>query len=151
MNIRRKKRTTPQIPIVALVDILVIVLLFIVATTTFRQQKTQMKINLPTSKALGVNSPSNEKRTTLAITPERKILLDGTEVTADKLAEALAAFRERDPKAKLELQADKETPLGLLVRVWDSLKSAGIPINDVPARIQRGMVAPAASAAATAP
>lgn len=145
MNIRRKKRTTPQIPIVALVDILVIVLLFIVATTSFRDRKTEMKINLPQSRGLGSTAPAREARTTLAITPERKILLDGAEVTADKLASALSALRERDPKAKLELQADRETPLGLLVRVWDSLKAAGIPINDVPARIQRSPAAPTAS------
>ncbi|HSJ04385.1 MAG: ExbD/TolR family protein [Verrucomicrobium sp.] len=151
MNIRRKKRTTPQIPIVALVDILVIVLLFIVATTTFRSQQPQMKINLPQSASLGANAPAKEKRTTLAITTDRKIMLDGAEVTADQLAEALTALKERDPKVKLELQADKETPLGMLVKVWDSLKAAGIPINDVPARIQRGVGSAASAAAPAAP
>ena len=30
-----------------------------------------------------------------------------------------------------------DTPLGLLVKVWDALKAAGYSINDVPARIQR--------------
>jgi biopolymer transport protein ExbD len=139
MNIRRKKRTSPQIPIVALVDILVIVLLFIVATTTFREQKTEMRINLPQSNALGTNAPAKEKRTTLAITPERTIMLDGAEVAADSLVEALKALKERSPEAKLELQADRDTPLGLLVSVWDALKAAGIPISDVPARIQRTM------------
>lgn len=147
MNIRRKKRTTPQIPIVALVDILVIVLLFIVATTTFREQKPQMRINLPQSNSLGTNAPVQEKRTTLAITSERTIMLDGAEVAPDSLVEALKALKARSPEAKLELQADRDTPLGLLVSVWDSLKAAGIPISDVPARLQRSIV-PSAPASA---
>ena len=30
-----------------------------------------------------------------------------------------------------------ETALGVLMQVWDALRSAGYSVNDVPARIQR--------------
>ncbi len=53
------------------------------------------------------------------------------------LAAALKEMKAALPGVKLELQADQGTPLGLLVKVWDALKSAGWSINDVPARIQR--------------
>lgn len=137
MNLRPRKRTSPVIPIVALVDILVIVLLFIVATTTFRQQKTQVQINLPQSNSLGTATPAQDVRKTLAITKDRKVILDGSEVEEGSLALALKEMKLANPTAKLELEADQETPLGMLVKVWDDLKSAGFSINDVPARLQR--------------
>ena len=37
----------------------------------------------------------------------------------------------------LGLEADTETALGVLMQVWDALRSAGYSVNDVPARIQR--------------
>ncbi len=137
MNLRPRQRKSPVIPIVALVDILVIVLLFIVATTTFRQKKTQLQINLPQSAGLGASVPSEDSRKTLAITKERKVILDGVPVEEGNLTAALKEIKLAQPNAKLELEADQDTPLGMLVKVWDSLKNAGFPIDDVPARIQR--------------
>jgi len=137
MNLRPRKRASPVIPIVALVDILVITLLFIVATTTFRKQKTQVNINLPQSSGLGTSVPEQDSRKTLAITKDQKVMLDGKEVTPEDLALALKEMKVTNPATKLELQADTQTPLGTLMKVWDALKAAGFPINDVPARIQR--------------
>src|SRR5262249_47221840 len=137
MNLRPPRKASPVIPIVTLVDILTIVLLFFVATTTFKKKKTQMKINLPQSSALGNTEAAKEVRTTLAISKDKKFFLDGAEVNDAKLTESLKALKSKSPDAKLELQADTDAPLGLLIKVWDSLKLAGYSINDVPARIQR--------------
>lgn len=137
MNIRPRRRTTPQIPIVALVDILVIVLLFVVATTSFRKQQTHLQISVPQSKSMGQTSTSKETRLTLSITKENKIYVDGNEVPEEGLADALKGLKEAKPTAKLEMNADQSMPLGLLVKVWDALTTAGYSVKDVPARIQR--------------
>jgi biopolymer transport protein ExbD len=140
MQLRRRPRRAPTIPIVTLVDILTIVLLFFVATTTFKKKtpkKTEMKITLPQSSGLGTTTPVKETRTTIAISSDKKIFLDGTEVGEADIAGALKAMKAKTPDAKLELQADQDTPLGMLIKVWDGLKSAGYSINDVPARLQR--------------
>ena len=54
-------------------------------------------------------------------------------------------LKSKSPAAKLELQADQDTPLGMLVKVWDALKLAGYSISEVPARIQRAAQQGAAS------
>ena len=34
-----------------------------------------------------------------------------------------------------ELKADAETPLKLVVKVWDAITKSGVEINDIPLRI----------------
>jgi biopolymer transport protein ExbD len=48
----------------------------------------------------------------------------------------LAAYQKQNPGRKLELEADKNIPLERLLKVWDALTKAGIPIKEVPARIK---------------
>ncbi len=137
MNLRRPRRPVPAIPIVSLIDILVILLIFFIATTTFRRSKMHVKIALPESKGMGAASPSQETRTAITITKDKEILLDGNLVTEDGLAQALKDLKAAKPKTRLELEADTDAALGLLVKVWDALREAGYSIHDVPARIQR--------------
>lgn len=136
MNLRPRRRAVPAIPIVSLIDIMVILLIFFIATTTFNVDKKEVKITLPQSKSLGETTPKQEIRKTLAITKTRDLILDGQKVEAGGLAAAILRLKDRNPTLKLELQADTETSLGLLMNVWDALREAGYSVNDVPARIQ---------------
>ncbi|MFN0075149.1 MAG: ExbD/TolR family protein [Prosthecobacter sp.] len=137
MNLRPRRRPVPMIPIVSLIDIMVILLIFFIATTTFKKEKTQVKITLPESKSLGGSAEAPESRVAISINEEQKIFLDGKPVDLDKLAIAITSLKDAKPGMKLELQADTTAALGILVKVWDALREAGYSINDVPARIQR--------------
>ena len=140
MNLRPRRRTSPTIPIVTLVDILTVVLLFFVATTTFKPKKSkavEFKVNLPGAAELGDAAATKESRISLSIANDNKIYLDGQPSETDKLSDALKALRQKSPGAKLELQADEKAPLGLVVKVWDSLKKAGYSVGDVPVGLNR--------------
>jgi biopolymer transport protein ExbD len=137
MNLRPRRRPVPMIPIVSLIDIMVILLIFFVATTTFKKDKTQVKITLPESKSLGGSAQAAESRVSITIDEQQNTFLDGKPVELDQLAAAITALKEAQPGVKLELQADTTAALGKLVKVWDALREAGFSINDVPARIQR--------------
>lgn len=137
MNLRPKRRPVPTIPIVSLIDIMVILLIFFIATTTFKKDKMQVKITLPESKSLGGSTDGASIRVPITITEEQKIFLDGKPVELENLATAITSLKEAKPGLKLELEADTTAALGILVKVWDSLREAGFSINDVPARIQR--------------
>lgn len=137
MDLRRPRRPVPAIPIVSLIDILVILLIFFIATTTFRRSKMHLKIALPESNAMGAASPAQETRIAITITRDKDILLDGSPVASEQLERALKDLKAARPQARLELEADTDAALGVLVKVWDALRAAGYSINDVPARIQR--------------
>lgn len=132
-----KKRRTPVIPIVALVDILTVLLIFFVLTTTFKKENRNalLKITLPQASSL---TPAVEtaSRTALSVTAESEVFLDETPVAIEDLAAAVSAFRQARPAARLELKADENAPLGILVKVWDALAAAGLKVNtDVPTKI----------------
>ncbi len=132
-----KKRRTPIIPIVALVDILTVLLIFFVVTTTFRKEHDNalLNISLPQASAL---APSIDPapRTALSVTAESHIFLDDSPVSLETLPDAIRAFRLARPSALLELKADENAPLGTLVKVWDALAAAGLKVNtDVPTKI----------------
>ena len=140
MDLRRRKRASPIIPIVPLVDILVVLLMFFIATTTFKKKAEKahhLQISLPQSNALGVAVQEKVLRKTIEITKDKIISLDGVSTPVEGLVEALKKLKSDTPTLKLELQADQDAPLGLLVKIWDALKAAEFSINDVPARIQR--------------
>ena len=137
LNLRPRRRPVPTIPIVSLIDIMVVLLIFVVATTTFKKNQTRMEIALPSSKGLGATTSAPDVRVTLGITKTNEIFIDATPVKIENLAQALKDLRTAQPASKLELEADTATALGTLVQVWDALKEAGIPVTDVPARIQR--------------
>src|SRR4051794_9710775 len=121
-----------------MVDILVITLLFIVATTSFRKRKTQMKVNLPTASKLGTNAPAQDARRSLTITKERKFFLDGKEVAQQDLVAALKELKASTPAAKLELVPDGEAPHGLWVAALDALVASGFA-SDTTTLIQRAV------------
>lgn len=130
-----RKRNRPVVPIISLIDILAILLIFFVATSTFREKKSAMKINLPSSAVLGgplVNDVQGE----LAIKSEDEITFNGVPTTLVELPAQLSFFKKMKPERKVELLADQEIPLRVMVAVWDALTGAGFRINEVPTRIQ---------------
>jgi biopolymer transport protein ExbD len=144
MEFVTRKRNRPVVPIISLIDILAILLIFFVATSTFREKKTAMKINLPTSGTLGtplVRDVSGE----LAVQSEEEITFNGAPTTLSELPDQLRLFKKTQPERKVELLADQEIPLRVMVAVWDALTQAGFRINEVPTRIQT----PAADTPAT--
>ena len=137
LNLRPRRRPPPTIPIVSLIDIMVVLLIFVVATTTFRKNVTRMEIAPPASKSMGATTSAPDARVILGITRTNEVYIDQTPVKIENLAQALKTLRAGQPGARLELEADTASALGTLVKVWDALKEAGIPVTEVPARIQR--------------
>lgn len=122
----------------ALVDILVITLLFIVVTTTWKKSKTQMKVNLPTASKLGAQAPAQDARRSLSVTKDKKFFLDGKEIAQADLVNALKELKATTPAAKLELVPDSDAPHGLWVAALDALVASGFA-SDTTTLIQRAV------------
>jgi biopolymer transport protein ExbD len=124
MKFAVKKRRAPSIIIVSLVDILVILLIFFVVSTTFRTVQPEVQINLPDSKT-ATNAPSELEHALVTVDQDDDIKLDGRAIGVEELE---TAVRNLPPtrKSSLALQADKKASFGTIIRVMDALKLAGI-------------------------
>ena len=123
MAFYQKKRASPIIPIVSLVDILTVLLIFFIATMTFKAQQPQVKITLPNSET-AVNAVAERSvPAVLTVTPEGKIYLDAKEVDIEKLGELV---KETKKTRDVAMRADKQVPFGVIIQVLDALKKSGI-------------------------
>ena len=126
MKFHTKKKKAPSIIIVSLIDILAILLIFFIVTTTFKKSQPQLQINLPDSKSAESAPAENKEPLVLQVKGENAISLDDKPVPLDALAATLKSAREQFPDRPLALQADKEAPFGVVVKVLDALKEAGV-------------------------
>ena len=136
MEFVAKKRSRPVVPIISLIDILAILLIFVVATSTFRDKRESMKITLPKSRNLAAPVTSARDVAELRVRSEEEMMLDTEPISLETLSATLAALRQQNPDQRLELLLDESIPFGTVVRVWDSLTSAGFQIRKVPVRMQ---------------
>ncbi len=135
MEIYRPKRKAYNVPIVPLIDILAILLIFVIVTSTRKKDRPVVPIDLPTVREVATAQLSVE-RSVIAISKEGEILLDGVGVPEGELADYLRAFQTVNPGRQLELEADEGSSLGQLFTVWEALTAVGIELKEVPARIK---------------
>jgi biopolymer transport protein ExbD len=135
MHFHRQTRKRAEVPIVPMIDILFILLVFFIVSTTFKKSRPILRIELPTVREIPTDEVV-EARSVIAVDAMGNITLDTLAVPEGLLEAYLAAYQKQNPGRKLELEADKKLPLERLLHVWDALTKAGIPIKDVPARIK---------------
>ena len=124
MKFAGRKRRAPSIIIVSLVDILTILLIFFVVSTTFKKDQPEVQINLPESKT-ATTAPGELDHALLTVSDTDEIKLDGQTVAIDDLEKAVRNLSETK-RTSLALQADKKASFGIIVKVMDALKLAGV-------------------------
>ncbi len=134
MQFYTRKRRNLFVNVVSLIDILAILLIFFIVTTTFRKKQPQVQINLPEPKEAETSPAPSTEPVVLRVKNSDQISLDDKPVALDQLAAAIQSAREAQPQRGIALQADREAPFGVVVKVLDALKQAGI--QDVPAFTQ---------------
>ncbi|HKP04111.1 MAG TPA: biopolymer transporter ExbD [Chthoniobacterales bacterium] len=124
MKIAVRKRRAPSIIIVSLVDILTILLIFFVVSTTFKKDQPEVQINLPDSKT-STKTSTELDHAIVSVNETDEIRLDGQVIEADQLEAAVRSL-PATRRAALALQADKKASFGTIIKVMDALKLAGV-------------------------
>lgn len=125
MKFYTRKRRAPNVIIVSLIDILAILLIFFIVTTTFKKNLPQLKIALPQSSTAAASEAKAEP-VMLEVQDEQTLRLGNRPVSLDGLAAALRDANEANPSRGIALQADEQVPFRVIVRVIDALREAGI-------------------------
>ena len=124
MKFYSRRRVSPVITIVSLVDILTMVLMFFVYTTTFKTNQPQVVIDLP-KVVNGGEEAAKANTTILSVSKEGVVYLDAKETTLADLGSAVKALQEKGQQ--FSMKADEKAPFGTIMTVLDTLKGAGVP------------------------
>ena len=134
MKFAVRKRRAPSIIIVSLVDILIILLIFFVVSTTFKKDQPEVNINLPDSKTASAK-PAELEHAIVSVDAEDGLKLDGETLAVDQLQDAINKLSPKR-KSSIVLKADQKASFGIIIKVMDALKLAGV--KNLPAFTQGG-------------
>ena len=126
----RKRRTAPAVIIVALIDVLIVLVIFLMVTTTFKQVPS-VQLELPKSSQPLKRGANENPPLIVTIAPGAKndLLLFGADnypLTTNALMQKLKEEGAKNPKAKLAVRADKNARWETVVQVMDFAKAAKI-------------------------
>ncbi|HTS16892.1 MAG TPA: biopolymer transporter ExbD [Verrucomicrobiae bacterium] len=123
-----KTHRTPVIRVINLVDVLFILLIFFIATTTFRANSpTAVKLALPEAKTAEEVGHEKIARVSIAVSSDETIYFDNKPISLSALEQSLREAKEKDPKVQVQFSADKTVSYGTVVAIVDAARAAGIP------------------------
>ncbi len=130
MNFSRRKRQPLEITLTPMIDVVFLLLIFFMVTTTFNQQ-AEIKINLPEAK--GQEIQESKKQITLTINAEGTYFISGDDGKAhqlinnksETLRKALIQSAGDNRKIPFTISADGETPHQSVITVLDIASQLG--------------------------
>lgn len=127
MKFRRKPRESVEINLASLLDVVFILLLFFVVTTTFTRE-TQLKVDLPEA-ATGTPPEQTElKQLEVLIGADGGYALNGQQLLKSDLTSLMAALQkesEGDNSLPLIISADAKTPHQAVITAMDAAGKLG--------------------------
>ncbi len=127
MNFRRAiRRDEPEINFIPLIDVLLVILIFLMVTTTY-SRFTELQVNLPTA---GAESAAERPReVVVAVAADGRYLVDNTLtafVSPNVFAQALQRASGARPDTTLVIHADAGASHQSVVNVLEAARLAGL-------------------------
>jgi biopolymer transport protein ExbD len=126
MNFRPGSRDEPEINLIPFIDILLVVLIFLMLTTTY-SKFTELKVNLPVADAEAQRQ--NPKEVIVAVGSDgryaiNQTVLDG--VSVEQLTRALADAAQNNREMVVIISADATATHQSVINVMDAARRAGL-------------------------
>jgi biopolymer transport protein ExbD len=124
MNFRPRRRDKPELNLIPMIDVLIVLLIFLVLTTTFRHESA-LNIRLPDTEG---RAPAAQQGIEVEIDAESRIGVNHTvvaESSAAALRQALEAAAGGRNDLRVVIRADRKTPHQTVMTVLDVAGSLG--------------------------
>jgi biopolymer transport protein ExbD len=124
-----QRHRTPQIRMINLVDILLNLLIFFIASTTFRVASNvpaAVKVSLPEARTAEEIGKEKIPHLLITVTSDNKIYLNKESIGLADLEKALHDAKAKNPDVLLDLSADKNVSYGTVVAIVDAARATGI-------------------------
>ena len=127
MNFQRGRyREEPEINLVPLIDVMMVILIFLMITTTYSKY-TELQINLPTADA--EKQPQRPNEVTVLVNAQGQYVIDKSPVVFSSVEQLSAELRRASDSLKdpvVVISADANTPHQAVIRVMEASRLAGL-------------------------
>ena len=126
MNFHRRRSEEPEINLIPFIDVLLVVLIFLMLTTTY-SKFTELKITLPTASSQQLKPQPREILVAVSADGRYSInrqLLEGASVEA--LAQALNEAAQDDKSRPIIVSADAMAAHQTVINVMDAARRVGL-------------------------
>ncbi len=126
MKLQKEEYEEPEINLTSLIDVVFLLLIFFMVSTTFERQAL-LRLDLP--EASTAETESVPEIVEFIVTDDGRLFVGDDQLVDERKATVQAAIAERfreNPEAVLVIRADAEAPHRLVVRVLDSAAAEGI-------------------------
>jgi len=122
----RRRRTREQeeadLDITPMLDVVFIMLIFFIVTASFVKE-AGIDVNRPDASTAEVKEKGN---ILVAITDSNQVWIDRRQVDVRSVRANIERLRAENPEGSVVIQADKNSKNGLLVKVMDAARLAGV-------------------------
>jgi biopolymer transport protein ExbD len=125
-NTQRRK---PNINVTPLIDILLLLLIFFMVSSTFKQDQLAIDVSLPEA---GTGNTTSMEYREIVVGKDGELYFEGVEIQKEDLNQTLTDIKKSAADTPLILRADKEANFGDVVWVFDAAKEVGITNLVVP-------------------
>jgi len=122
LELRPRPRRRPVLNVTPLIDVLFLLLIFLMVSSTFVEHPA-IELDLPQA---STSEPVRVDSMRLAIPEDGRLLLDGESVEPAVLGERLREAAAGNPELLLILEADRRSDYGRVIEALDAAREAGV-------------------------
>lgn len=126
MNFRPRTTSEPEINLIAFIDVLLVILIFLMLTTTYNKFN-ELQLNLPVANAEQAQTRPNEIR--VSVSADGQYAVNGSlvgKIPPQALAEQLRDSSNGNADALLVIQADAMAAHQSVISVMEAARSIGL-------------------------
>lgn len=122
MKFPHLNKKSARFDLTPLIDVVFLLLIFFMLTTTFVNLENRVKVNLPSGDFAAAEPSEN---IIVTITENNTVYFNGKLIDPLKLTESVAAEIKEEPERTVVLEADTNVLHGKVIRVMDLIKKGG--------------------------
>ena len=120
-------QTAPEINLIPFIDVLLVILIFLMISTTFTRYQ-ELSITLPSAE--GAAAKGKPKDIAVAISSDGRVAIDGKRIAPDQLTNALTASSKNtggENSPYVIIAADGKAPHQSVMLVMEAARNANLP------------------------
>ncbi len=118
MRLDREDAEEPELNLTPLIDVVFLLLVFFLVSTTFKRDEVEMDLNLP--EATSGDSSEDGKLLIINVKRDGAVFVDGRRVSSEALKQKLKAAARRDKDQEVLIRGDEQARYGVIAAVLNA-------------------------------